>query len=87
MSDILEYALGNGADLGLDEEGFLVALVADGHRLQFGVTVRLCTRDHPPPHVHIEVKGEPNLKLRMDLRTGELLGNGKRPRACGHNCD
>jgi hypothetical protein len=73
LSDILEYALGEGIEIGLDEDGFLKALVADGYPLERGVTVRLCTRDHPPPHVHIEIKGDPRLRLRMDLESGQIL--------------
>jgi hypothetical protein len=79
LSDILEYALGQGEEMGLDEDGFHRALVADGYRLEGGVTVRMCTRDHPPPHVHIEIKGEPRLRLRMHLESGQLLDSPQPP--------
>lgn len=79
LAGILGHALGDG----FDEEGFLTALVADGHRLTHGVTVRLCTRDHPPPHIHVEVRGQPRLHLRLDLHTGDLLAGQNAPPGLG----
>src|SRR5271168_4271863 len=60
LEDILEYALDGELETGYDEEGFLRALVADGYLRNRGVTVRLHSRDHPPPHAHIEIKGHPD---------------------------
>ncbi|MEV0105507.1 hypothetical protein AB0H42_04070 [Nocardia sp. NPDC050799] len=69
---IREFGIQGAA--GYDEEGFICALVADGLRCERGVVLRVCTRDHPPPHVHIEISAEPSIKLKMNLVTGEFMG-------------
>lgn len=69
-----EYEFGRGAELGLTAEGFYNAIVADGWVLDGNVKLRMWSNEHPPPHVHLEFKDNPKLKLRMGIETGELLG-------------
>jgi hypothetical protein len=73
LENILEFEFGRGAEMGLAADGFYNALVADGWRLEGGVTVRLHPNDHPPPHVHLEFRSDPRLDLRLSIETGELL--------------
>ena len=56
-----------------DEEGFLLSLVADGLKLEGGVTLQVYSNDHPPPHVHVLVRSQPRLKLRIRLDNGEPM--------------
>ncbi|BDI22903.1 DUF4160 domain-containing protein [Herbiconiux sp. L3-i23] len=59
-----------------DEEGFLTALTAEGRRFDGGISVHVWPNDHPPPHVHILKKSEPdNHHLRISLETGDPLGD------------
>ena len=54
-----------------DEDGFFVSLTAEGLQLEGGVTLRVHTNDHPPPHVHVQRPGEPD--IRINLESGDLL--------------
>jgi hypothetical protein len=74
LQDMLEYQFGSGAEMGLDENGFIVALVADGWRLDGGVTVHIFPNDHPPPHVHVRFRSDPKRQLRLAIESGEVLG-------------
>jgi hypothetical protein len=67
---MLEYQFGHGAQLGFDENGFLVSLVADGWQLEGSISVHLYPNDHPPPHVHVRFRGEPRWRLRLAIATG-----------------
>lgn len=73
LSAMTAYELGNGAEQGYGPDGFLVALTADSYVVGSNVKVHLNTNDHPPPHVHIEVRGELDSKLRLAIETGEPL--------------
>lgn len=67
------HQFGEEGQAGYDEQGFFISLTAAGLRLEGGVTIVVHTRDHPPPHVHLERKGEPDIKF--DLATGDLLSD------------
>lgn len=73
LSAIVAYELGNGAEQGYGPDGFLQALIADSYTVASNVKVQLNTNDHPPPHVHVQVRGELNNKLRLSIESGELL--------------
>ncbi len=73
LADVANFALGNGAELGIGHDGFLVSLVSDGMRLEGGVTLQVYTNDHPPPHVHVLLRDQPKLKLRIRLDDGEPM--------------
>lgn len=79
LQNIVVHALGQ--DLGsiaFDENGFVSALTSAGVRLESGVTLRVCTRDHKPPHVHIELSQYPDAKLRIRLEDGEYIEKNHR---------
>ncbi|MFE6859690.1 DUF4160 domain-containing protein [Nocardia sp. NPDC057668] len=63
---------GDSGPAAYDEEGFMIALTAEGIRCQGGVTLQVYN-DHPPPHVHIVIKADPSKKLRINLETGEMM--------------
>lgn len=65
------HHFGDGGPASFDEDGFFLSLVADGLQVQGGVTLRVHTLDHPPPHVHVQRRGEED--IRINLETGELL--------------
>lgn len=71
------YQFGNGAEMGYGPEGFIVALVADAWTIEGNLKVRMNSQDHPPPHLHIEFRGERG-RLRIRLDDGELMD--ERPR-------
>ncbi|MFP4512466.1 MAG: DUF4160 domain-containing protein [Acidimicrobiales bacterium] len=73
VENALDYEFGRGAELGLDEDGFYRALVADGSHHEGGISIVLHPNDHPPPHVHIRFRSDPSIDLRMSIETGELL--------------
>jgi len=59
-----------------DEEGFLTALTAEGKGFDGGLSIHVWPKDHPPPHVHILKKSEPdNTYIKIDLETGDLVGD------------
>lgn len=61
--------------MALDEEGFLTALTAEGRNFDGGLSIHVWPKDHPPPHVHILRKSEPDGQyIKIDLETGELIG-------------
>ncbi len=63
--------------IAVDEEGFVTALIAEGIPVAGGVTLRVWPNDHPPPHVHIERRGNGN-DIKINLETGDV--EGKLPR-------
>ncbi|RVW02432.1 DUF4160 domain-containing protein [Rhodococcus spongiicola] len=75
LKNIADHIFENEVVAGFDSDGFLVALIAEGLRLQNGVTLIVRTNDHPPPHAHIKVRAYPEADLKVDLTTGELSGN------------
>lgn len=71
LEDMLEFEFGNGEELGIGEDGFLTALVADSYQVpRSGIKVYIRTEDHPPPHVHVAFPGE-EAGLAIELATGE----------------
>lgn len=59
-----------------DEDGFLTALTAEGKKFDGGITVHVWPSDHPPPHVHILKKSEPDTEdIKISLETGEVEGD------------
>ena len=62
--------------MGVDEDGFLRALTADRWQVAGSLSVVMHSNDHPPPHVHVDVKGEWHRKLRINIETGELMDHG-----------
>lgn len=75
LRNALEFEFGRGAEMGFRADGFYNALVADATQHEGGITVVLHPNDHPPPHVHVRFRSDPNLDLRMSIETGELLDN------------
>lgn len=62
--------------MALDDDGFISALTADGKAFEGGISVHVWPNDHPPPHVHILKKSEPEDEfVKIDLATGGLIGN------------
>jgi len=45
----------------------------------FGIIVRMCHDDHPPPHIHVEYQG---FEALVVIRTGEV-SEGRLPRKAG----
>lgn len=74
VRNAVEYALGNGAETGLDKDGFYAALVADGMQLAGGIKVDIYPNDHPPPHVHVTFNADRRKDFKLSIETGELLG-------------
>ncbi len=73
LHNIAVHVLGVEGSIGFDDDGFVVSLTAGGLALDHGVTLRVFPNDHPPPHVHIELRSHPTAKLRVRLDTGEYL--------------
>ncbi|GAA1115732.1 hypothetical protein GCM10009582_11290 [Arthrobacter flavus] len=38
------------------------------------MTLVVHSNDHPPPHVHVQIKGEPKLEFKVNLETAEVIG-------------
>jgi hypothetical protein len=72
------YEFGENKDdwsVAFNDEGFITALVADGKAFEGGISVHVWPNDHPPPHVHILKKSEPdNQYIKINLETAELEG-------------
>ena len=61
--------------MAFDDEGFLTALTAEGKRFDGGLSIHVWPDDHPPPHVHILKKSEPDSQyVKINLETGDLVG-------------
>lgn len=59
-----------------DDDGFIVALTAEGKVFEGGLIVRVWPRDHASAHVHIYKKSErENGSVKINLATAELDGN------------
>ncbi len=58
--------------MGYGADGFLVALVSDAWTIHGNLEVRMNSQDHPPPHLHIEFRGERG-RLRIRLEDGVLI--------------
>lgn len=78
LKNIAEYAFGSGTVIGLDENGFITSLTSAGWAIEGGVVLHVYPKDHPPPHVHIEVRSLPHVKIRINLATGDLLDDPPR---------
>lgn len=62
--------------IAFDEEGFLTALTAAGKSFDGGISIHVWPNDHPPPHVHILKKSEPdNQYVKISLESGEPVGD------------
>jgi hypothetical protein len=73
------YEFGENGDdqpVAFDEDGFVIALTAEGRRFDGGISVRVWPNDHPPPHVHIFKKSESDSRsVKIKLENGELEGD------------
>ncbi|MBY9074234.1 DUF4160 domain-containing protein [Nocardioides sp. WL0053] len=59
-----------------DNDGFVSALTAEGKALDGGISVHVWPNDHPPPHVHILKKSEPDSEyVKINLETADLEGD------------
>jgi len=62
--------------MAFDDEGFLIALTAEGKSFDGGISIHVWPNDHPPPHVHIMKKSEPDKSyVKINLETGEHEGD------------
>lgn len=72
------YEFGENRDdwsMAFDEEGFLTSLTAEGKKFEGGISIHVWPNDHPPPHVHILRKSEPDSEyVKINLKTGESDG-------------
>lgn len=79
LVSIALYEFGEHNDdwpMALDEEGFLTALIAEGKEFDGGISIHVWPNDHPPPHVHILKKSEPDSQyVKINLETGESEGD------------
>ncbi|NKV31956.1 DUF4160 domain-containing protein [Rhodococcus hoagii] len=73
LRNIVIFAMGNPGPVGSDENGHVISLVGASIQLEGGVKLRVCSRDHNPPHVHIEHSSFRGQKLRVNLVTGEFM--------------
>lgn len=73
LKNSLDHAFDNESHAGYDEDGFFVSLTAAGLRVEGGLTLIVYPNDHVPAHAHVSIKGHPEWKLRIDLRTAEFL--------------
>lgn len=78
LKNIADHVFDNQTLMGFDDEGFVVSLVAEGLPLAGGVKLYVYSNDHPPPHVHIQLKSHPGAKLRINLETGEFMDDAPR---------
>lgn len=74
LTRILVSAFGVGGPAAYDEDGFFLSLTAEGVRPEGSITLHVNTNDHPPPHVHVLKPGMKG-KLKIDLETGEFIGD------------
>lgn len=62
--------------MAFDEDGFISVLTADGKKFDGGISVHVWPNDHPPAHVHILKKSEPDTEsIKINLKTAELEGD------------
>lgn len=73
LKNIADHIFGNETSMGFNDEGFVVSLVAGAVSLEGGLRLRVWPNDHPPPHVHIEVRAHPDWRIRVNLQTVELM--------------
>lgn len=73
LKGIVDHVFGNQSSIGYDEDGFVTALTAEGLPVPGGVTLVVHSNDHPPPHVHIELRSHPGQTLRIRLDTAEFM--------------
>ena len=73
LEAILEFEFGNGAEMGYDENGFLISLVSVGLTVEGGVKFYVYPNDHPPPHTHIVLKADPAFEMRLRLDNAEPM--------------
>lgn len=59
---MLDRAFESPGPIVWDADGFML-YSTDGLRLEGGVAARVHPDDHEPPHAHLEVPGQPRLKL------------------------
>jgi len=71
LTRIAVHEFGTEGPAAYDEDGFFLALTAEGLRVEGGVTLRVPTNDHPPPHVHVQRPGLADIKI--SLETGEPI--------------
>lgn len=71
LEAIVEFEVGNGAEMGYDENGFRVSLVSVGLSVEGGVKFYVYPNDHPPLHTHIVLKADTafEMRLRLERRT------------------
>lgn len=73
------FEFGEGQEewpIAFDDDGFISVLTADGRGFDGGISVHVWPNDHPPAHVHILKKSEPdNQYVKINLETAELEGD------------
>jgi len=74
LEAIIGRALGLDAYSGYDVDGFHVSLIAAGVQVGHGITLRVHSNDHEPPHAHVRLPGSSSDQLKVDIMTGDLSG-------------
>lgn len=74
LKHIADHIFENETAMGFDDEGFVISLVGGAVTLEGGLKLRVWPNDHPPPHVHIELRAHPEWDVRVNLKTVELIG-------------
>jgi hypothetical protein len=68
---IAVHECGEEGPAAYDEDGFFLSLIAEGIKLEGGISLVVHTNDHLPPHVHVQRPGEKD--IRLSLEDGSLL--------------
>lgn len=74
IENIAVHEFGHESVAGFDSNGFFVTLIAEGLPISTGIVLRVYSKDHNLPHVHIEVKGSPQLQMKVSLVDAKLIG-------------
>jgi hypothetical protein len=73
LKNIADHIFENESSMGFDDDGFVISLVAGAITLEGGLKLRVWPNDHPPPHVHIEIRAHPEWTIRVNLETVALM--------------
>ncbi|TDU84011.1 uncharacterized protein DUF4160 [Kribbella voronezhensis] len=71
LSRMAVHEFGEEGPAAYDEDGFFLSLIAEGLKLEGGISLVVHMNDHQPPHVHVKRPGEND--IRLGLADGSLL--------------
>ncbi|GAB3141730.1 hypothetical protein GCM10027057_25770 [Marisediminicola antarctica] len=74
------HEFGHEGSAGFDSDGFFISLIAEGLKIDGGVTLRVFPNDHPPARLHVDIRARSSYRSWPPGHVGVFTLRGSQPK-------